>query len=141
MAKNRIWWSRRSSIIAACLDMANLMERGGTGFQTMIESYSGNADHLQPVVLIYPGFLDLRLFDRFYEDNAAYITREELSDAKKVLELLRKEGPKHVKELQAVTNYKSRSQFLTEIINSLIAEGLILRWKREVTKGTYKVEE
>ena len=25
---------RRSSIIAACLDMANLMERGGTGFQT-----------------------------------------------------------------------------------------------------------
>ena len=30
---------RRNSIIAACLDIANLMERGGTGFQTMIEAY------------------------------------------------------------------------------------------------------
>jgi predicted HTH transcriptional regulator len=30
---------RRNTIIAACLDVANLMERGGTGFQTMIESY------------------------------------------------------------------------------------------------------
>lgn len=118
---------RRNSIIAACLDMANLMERGGTGFQTMIESYSGSAEYLQPVVLIYPGFLDLRLFDRFYEDSTVYIAREGLTDAQKVLELLRKEGPKHVRELQAVTNYKSRSQFLTEVINSLIAEGLIYR--------------
>ena len=118
---------RRNSIIAACLDMANLMERGGTGFQTMIESYSGSAEHLQPVVLIYPGFLDLRLFDRFYEESDVYILREDLSDAQKVLELLRTEGPKHVKELQTVTNYKSRSQFLTEIINPLIVEGIIYR--------------
>ncbi len=118
---------RRNSIIAACLDMANLMERGGTGFQTMIESYSGSAEYLQPVVLIYPGFLDLRLFDRFYEESDVYILREDLSDAQKVLELLRTEGPKHVKELQAATNYKSRSQFLTEIINPLIVDEIIYR--------------
>ena len=118
---------RRNSIIAACLDMANLMERGGTGFQTMIESYSGSAEHLQPVVLIYPGFLDLRLFDRFYEESEVYSLHESLSDVQKVLELLRTEGPKRVKELQAVTNYKSRSQFLTEVINPLIIDGTIYR--------------
>ena len=118
---------RRNSIIAACLDMANLMERGGTGFQTMVESYRDSAEHLQPVVLIYPGFLDLRLFDRFYEESDAYALDEELSDAQKVLELLKTEGPMHIKELQAVTNYKSRSRFLTEVINPLIEEGIIYR--------------
>ena len=118
---------RRNSIIAACLDMANLMERGGTGFQTMIESYSGSEEHLQPVVLIYPGFLDLRLFDRLYEESELYILREDLSDEQKVLELLRTEGPKRVKELQAATNYKSRSQFLIEVINPLIIDGIIYR--------------
>lgn len=118
---------RRNSIIAACLDIANLMERGGTGFQTMVESYSDSAEHLQPVVLIYPGFLDLRLFDRLYEESETYILHEDLSEAQEILELLRTEGPKRIKELQAVTNYKSRSQFLTEVINPLIAEGIIYR--------------
>ena len=47
---------RRNAIIAACLDVANLMERGGTGFQTMIESYKFSPDEIQPVVSIYPGF-------------------------------------------------------------------------------------
>ena len=107
--------------------MANLMERGGTGFQTMIESYSNSAEHLQPVVLIYPGFLDLRLFDRFYEDNNDYIIQEELSATERVLELLRTEGPKQMKELQEVTNYKSRSQFLKDIINPLMEDGVIYR--------------
>lgn len=118
---------RRNFIIAACLDMANLMERGGTGFQTMIESYSNSADHLQPVVLIYPGFLNLRLFDRLYEDNDEYIIQDELSATERVLGLLRTEGPKQMKELQEVTNYKSRSQFLKDIINPLMEQGLIYR--------------
>jgi len=118
---------RRNSIIAACLDVANLMERGGTGFQTMIETYKDSADRLQPVVLIYPGFLDLRLFDRLYEENGANIFNEEMSDTDKVLELLKTEGPKPIKELQAITVYKSRSQFLTEIINPLIEANIIYR--------------
>ncbi|MBR1506722.1 MAG: hypothetical protein IJ619_01785 [Eubacterium sp.] len=41
---------RRNSIIVACLVVANLMERGGTGFQTMIESYQDSDDTIQPVV-------------------------------------------------------------------------------------------
>lgn len=118
---------RRNSIIAACLDMANLMERGGTGFQTMVESYKGSAEHLQPGVLIYPGFLDLRLFDLIYEDSAMPVVQDELSDRQKILKILRTEGSKHVKELQIVTSYKSRSQFLVEVINPLIEEGVIYR--------------
>ena len=118
---------RRNSIIAACLDVANLMERGGTGFQTMIESYKECEDRLQPVVLIYPGFLDLRLYDKLYEENAEYVAHDDLSNVRKVLELLRTEGPKLVKELQVVTDYKSRSQFLVEVINPLIDEEIIYR--------------
>ena len=114
---------RRNTIIAACLDVANLMERGGTGFQTMVDSYADYGEDKQPGVLIYPGYLDLRLFDLLYEDTAKY---EEIDDKDKILALL-KEGPKHIKELQAVTKYKSRSQFLTEIINPLMSSGMIYR--------------
>lgn len=114
---------RRNAIIAACLDIANLMERGGTGFQTIIESYKDAGEAKQPGVLIYPGFLDLRLFDLLYNSQ---MVDDELSDKEKVLELLRT-GPCAVKELQAVTHYKSRSIFLKEVLNPLINDGVIYR--------------
>ena len=114
---------RRNTIIAACLDVANLMERGGTGFQTMIESYKDSAEEKQPCVMIYPGFLDLRLFDKLYQTEETFV---ELSDTEKIIKLL-KESPRSAKELQAVTSYKSRSRFLEEIINPLIKEGKIVR--------------
>ena len=114
---------RRNTIIAACLDVANLMERGGTGFQTMIESYKDSSEEKQPCVMIYPGFLDLRLFDKLYQTEETFV---ELSDTEKIIKLL-KESPRSAKELQAVTSYKSRSRFLEEIINPLIKDGTIFR--------------
>ena len=114
---------RRNSIIAACLDVANLMERGGTGFQTMIESYKDSPTEKQPCVMIYPGFLDLRLYDKLFKNS---IIDSDLSDSERVLELL-KEGQKGVKELQAITKYKSRSRFLEEIINPLVEAKKIIR--------------
>ena len=114
---------RRNSIIAACLDVANLMERGGTGFQTMIESYKDSEPEKQPCVMIYPGFLNLRLFDRLYQKEQNVMT---LTDSEKVLASL-KECPKSIKELQALTNYKSRSRFLEDVINPLIDSGQIYR--------------
>lgn len=114
---------RRNSIIAACLDVSNLMERGGTGFQTMIESYKDSPEDKQPCVMIYPGFLDLRLYDRMYENKTEIM---ESSDIEKILALLN-DGPKSVKELQAATTYGSRSRFLEEIINPLIDAGKIYR--------------
>lgn len=118
---------RRNTIITACLDVANLMERGGTGFQTMIESYKDSCEQLQPVVSIYPGFLNLRLYDRLYEENIREIDVDQVSDTEKVVEMLKREGPKPVKELQAVSKYKSRGQFLAEVINPLIAADVIYR--------------
>ncbi len=114
---------RRNTIIAACLDVANLMERGGTGFQTMIESYKDSPEEKQPCVMIYPGFLDLRLYDRMYENETEI---QELSDTDKILALLN-DGPKSVKELQSATDFNSRSRFLEEVINPLIKSGKIYR--------------
>lgn len=114
---------RRNTIIAACLDVANLMERGGPGFQAMINSYEGYGDDKQPGVLIYPGFLDLRLFDLLFQEE---LYPEELTDIDKVIELL-KESPKSVKDLQAVTRFKSRSRFLAAILNPMIEQGVVYR--------------
>ena len=118
---------RRNSIIAACLDAANLMERGGTGFQTMIEAYRNSPEELQPVVSIYPGFLNLRLYDRMYNGEVIELDMEDLADTEKIIAILRIEGPKPVKDLQEIMNYRSRSQFLREIINPLIESGKIYR--------------
>ena len=114
---------RRNTIIAACLDVANLMERGGTGFQTMLESYKESPLDKQPCVMIYAGFLNLRLFDTLYQGEEAIV---EQTDAEKIIQLL-KESPRTIKELQAMTAYKSRSRFLEEVINPMIKAGEIYR--------------
>lgn len=118
---------RRNSIIAACLDVANLMERGGTGFQTMIEAYKKSPEKIQPVISIYPGFLNLRLYDMLYSEEVIELDLEGLSNAEKVIAILNMEGPKSVKELQARINYRSRSQFLKDVINPLMESGDIYR--------------
>lgn len=93
----------------------------------MIDSYRNSDDHLQPVVSIYPGFLDLRLFDRLYEPIAQAWDREQMPDTEKVIQFLREEGPKSVKELQAHVGYSQRNRFLKEIINPMIQSGIIYR--------------
>ena len=129
---------RRNTIISACLDVANLMERGGTGFQTMLESYKTSPLEKQPCVMIYPGFLDLRLFDRLYENE---VEISQLSDIDKVLTLLI-DGPKSIKELQSVTSYKSRSRFLEEVINPLIESGKIFReGSKNSPKSVFKIKK
>lgn len=118
---------RRNSIIAACLDVANLMERGGTGFQTMIEAYKKSPEKIQPVISIYPGFLNLRLYDMLYSEEVIELDLEGLSNAEKVISILNMEGSKSVKELQERINYRSRSQFLKDVINPLMESGDIYR--------------
>lgn len=118
---------RRNSIIAACLDVANLMERGGTGFQTMIEAYKKSPEKIQPVISIYPVFLNLRLYDMLYSEEVIELDLEGLSNAEKVISILNMEGSKSVKELQERINYRSRSQFLKDVINPLIESGDIYR--------------
>lgn len=118
---------RRNSIIAACLDVANLMERGGTGFQTMIESYKDSPKDIQPVVSIYPGFLNLRLYDRMYSEKPVDIDLDGLSNEEKVIAILKMEGPKSIKELQDYLHYENRSYFLREVINPMLEAEKIYR--------------
>lgn len=118
---------RRNSIIAACLDVANLMERGGTGFQTMIESYKNSPKEIQPVVSIYPGFLNLRLYDKIYINDPIELDLEGLTASEKIMAILRMEGPKPVKDLQEAMGYRSRSQFLKEVLNPMFESGVLYR--------------
>ena len=118
---------RRNSIIAACLDVANLMERGGTGFQTMIESYKSSPLEKQPVVSIYPGFLNLKLYDMLYKDIDIELDLENLTDKEKVLTILKMKGPKTVKELQTYLAYSNRTKFLNDVINPLMVSEKIYR--------------
>lgn len=57
---------RRNKIIADCLEVANLMGRGGTGFQTIVDCYRNAPENKQPVVSSYPGFLSLKLYDLLF---------------------------------------------------------------------------
>ena len=118
---------RRNSIIAACLDVANLMERGGTGFQTMIESYQSSPEAIQPVVSIYPGFLNLRLYDRLYDGDSIELDLEGLTDAEKIIAILKMEGPKPVKYLQEALNYSNRGQFLKNVLKPMFDSERIYR--------------
>ncbi len=116
---------RRNSIIAAALDVASLMERSGTGIQTIMNSYLGESPERQPCLMIYPGFINLRLFDRLYQpddDNGFHL----LNDTEKVLVLL-EDGPKFARDLQRVTRYSTRSKFLKEVIDPLLENGTIVR--------------
>ncbi len=116
---------RRNTIIVAALDVASLIERSGTGIQTIMNSYKDEPSDKQPCLMIYPGFINLRLFDRLWEsdDESGF---QLLSDSEKVISLL-KDGPKFARDLQAVTHYSTRSKFLKEVIDPLLDKGIIVR--------------
>lgn len=63
------------------------------------------------------------MFDLLFQEEAP---PEELTDKEKVIWLL-KESPMPVKDLQTATRFKSRSRFLTEILNPLIEKGVVYR--------------
>lgn len=126
-ALNEIPSIRRNGIIAACLDVAHLMERGGTGFQTIADEYKDADKDKQPAVISIPGFLELRLFDLLYENNEIEFEKvKEHSDEEIVLALL-ENSPKTISELQGFTSYRSRPTFLKNVINPLIEAGKIYR--------------
>ncbi len=118
---------RRNSIIAACLDVANLMERGGTGFQTMMEAYVDYSKELQPVVSIYPGFLNLKLFDTLYKRYDGNENDKNADKKEKLLYILEDSGSMRINDLQYELDYTNRTRFLNDIINPLIEEGEIYR--------------
>lgn len=128
-------------MISACFDLANLMERSGTGFKTIYDSYTNNADDKKPVVLSYQGFLIIRLFDLNWSNqqlNELGATQTSQIDCEKqrVVALLEK-GNCGIKELHANSAFKSRAYFIERIINPLIDEGAIKRIGNTKSKNAF----
>ena len=48
----------------------------------------------------------MRLYDRLFRDEAIELDLENLTDAEKVMAILKMEGPKPIKELQMSLNYR-----------------------------------
>lgn len=118
---------RRNQMISAIFSVANLMERGGTGFETIVSSYRDADKEKQPVVMSYPGFLIVRLYDLLYSGEE--VVRDELTEMKtdiKSLVLRRlSKGPATISELQELSSYKSRYYFTIKVIRPLMDSGLI----------------
>ncbi len=116
---------RRNTIIAATLDVANLTERSGTGIQAIMDSYKNAPQSKQPCLMIFPGFINLRMFDMLAQEESE-VDVHILTDKEKVLRLLQ-EGPKHARQLQAATPYKNRTRFLRDVMNPLLEQGIVVR--------------
>lgn len=92
--------------------MGNLMERGGTGFQTIMKAYVQSPEDKAPSVTIYPGFLSIKLFDRLYEDDSMALDFTRMTNEEKLIAILKMYGPEGVKSLQEKMRYYNRGKIL-----------------------------
>ena len=106
------------------------MERGGTGFQTIVDCYKDAPENKQSVVSSYPGFLSLKLYDLLFNDysiDTKTKDNENQDNYEEAIIQLLKSGPKPITQLQSITHYKSRSTFLSKVIKPLIDKNIIRR--------------
>ena len=139
---------RRNEIIAACFDVANLMECAGSGFKTMFEPYSAHLENPQPKVLSYDGFFILRLPDLLYEEkpkNGIELNgvqpSHELSELQtKALAILERNsnglGPM---ELQEQLRVASRTWLIRSVVSPLLQKGIIVRVGKAKSKNAVYV--
>lgn len=133
---------RRNEIIASCFDVANLMERSGSGFTTIFDSYKNYDEKYQPAVLCYAGYFILRLydvlFDEVFGEKTNIETNDQLSkltvDQRNIIDKLA-DGPKGIKELQKNSSYTSRAGFLRGVITPLLELEIIQRNGSEKSKS------
>lgn len=140
---------RRNQVICACLDVANLMERGGTGFRAIWDSYSEEAEDRQPSVSAYPGFFIISLPELSFplgKDKA--METKETSGKKPALSLtpemetvinLLSEGSAGISKLQEACKKKNRYKFIKDVINPLLINGIIERVGNPKSKYSYFV--
>lgn len=132
---------RRNKMISACFDLANLMERSGTGFKTIYDSYASAPDDMKPVVLSYPGFIIIRLFDLNHTSIQPNKTGEDLVSTieieKQMVINALKERNLGIKELQANSSFHSRAYFIEQVINPLLNERIIKRIGNVKSKKSY----
>ncbi len=133
---------RRNEIIAGCFDAANLMERSGSGFQTIFDSYKGYDEKYQPSVVCYAGFFVLRLYDVLFDEvdiSQMDFTKENDNLTLEQENLISKlaDGPKGIKELQEGSPYASRSGFMKAVVQPLLVAGLIERNGNKKSKNSH----
>lgn len=141
---------RRNEVIASCFDVANLMERSGSGFQTIFDVYKPYGSKYQPSVLCYADYFILRLKDVLYDNQAdvsEYIEKEEHTIStsikttddtpiqKRILDAL-SSSPLEAKELQEIAGYTNRYRFLKDVMNPLMKKGLVERTGKAKSKNS-----
>lgn len=106
------------------------MERSGSGFKTIYDSYENATEDKKPVVLSYPGFLIIRLFDLLLTKKIEAVDFDALTpvdkEKQRVINLLERENL-GIKEILNGSTFKSRRYFIVHVINPLIADGTIER--------------
>ena len=131
---------RRNKTIAACFDLANLMERSGSGFKTIYDSYQNAPEDRKPIVLSYPGFLIIRLFDLLWKEQTEAVAYDALTpidkEKQRVINLLDRKNL-GIKEILNGSTFKSRRYFIEHVINPLIADGIIERIGNIKSKNAY----
>lgn len=86
--------------------------------------------------MIYPGFLDLRLYDLLY-DGGYELPYDRYDKRKEIVIEELKKGPKTTKELLECSGYKSRSTLISKIIEPLIDDGIIERVGNSRSPSSY----
>ena len=139
---------RRNEIIAACFDVANLMECAGSGFKTMFEPYSAHPENPQPKVLSYEGFFILRLPDLLYEDRKGDAIQKddlnldfELSELQsKAITLLEKSSRGlGAKEMQEQLRVNNRVWLIKAVVSPLLEKNIIVRLGKAKSKNAVYV--
>lgn len=132
---------RRNQIISAIFSVANLMERGGTGFETIAYAYKEAGVEKQPIVMSYPGFLIVRLYDVLYlnesEESFVNDAQGENRDERTIVLNRLSKGRATIKELHGMSSYKSRYYFIERVIKPLVEEGVIERVGKERSNSAY----
>ncbi len=118
---------RRNKIISACLDLADLMERGGTGFQTIYDSYQGFDGIQNPELKSYDGFVTIVLYDilaKHLFDLADELVLDE--EQERIIDYLHN-GPSKIGPLMNISKYKSKSSFFKYVLNPLLENDIVER--------------
>lgn len=131
---------RRNKIISACFDLANLMERSGSGFKTIYDAYDTASEDKKPVVLSYSGFLIIRLFDLLWEKQGLDfddIFVDPIEKEKQRVVAILSKGNLGIRELQKESVFKSRAYFIERVINPLIDNMTIERIGNSKSRSSF----
>ncbi len=134
-AINRIPSRRRNEVICGILELCDLMEASGSGFEKIVECYKDYSKEYQPQVYSDPAQFIITLYDTTYDmkkNNEEEIEFEFKSPRsgnriydRKILAFCLEE-PKSRMEIQEYLGLKNRKSFVSSILNPLLDLELLI---------------